>query len=46
MEIWESLPPRGAWIEMIFCKGLSLSLLASLPPRGAWIEIEAQEEPL
>ena len=34
-----SLPPRGAWIEMLH-PALCVSIpLWSLPPRGAWIEI-------
>ena len=35
----QSLPPRGAWIEMIvFSTSVRIALM-SLPPRGAWIEI-------
>ena len=34
----ESLPTRGAWIE-IFGKRTQNLLDWSLPPRGAWIEI-------
>ena len=34
-----SLPPRGAWIEIIELSKL-IAALKSLPPRGAWIEIE------
>ena len=34
----ESLPPRGAWIEIpFFWHGFDSR--RSLPPRGAWIEI-------
>ena len=33
MEIWESLPPRGAWIEiLVACKGIGTSIGRS--PRG------------
>ena len=35
----ESLPTRGAWIEISF-SGNFCSSLASLPTRGAWIEIQ------
>ena len=35
----QSLPPRGAWIEMLFSALSNLVLRRSLPPRGAWIEI-------
>ncbi len=35
-----SLPPRGAWIEIINQNTFSFPSL-SLPPRGAWIEIPA-----
>ena len=34
----ESLPPRGAWIEILVADFEAL-LARSLPPRGAWIEI-------
>ena len=34
-----SLPPRGAWIEMLFLAGCTPTKSWSLPPRGAWIEI-------
>ena len=34
----ESLPVRGAWIEMRF-RTLYRYLMLSLPVRGAWIEI-------
>ena len=34
-----SLPPRGAWIEIKFVNGMSITVEGSLPPRGAWIEI-------
>ena len=34
----ESLPTRGAWIE-IGSDGRSSQQMASLPTRGAWIEI-------
>ena len=33
-----SLPVRGAWIEMRYCKPVDQEFL-SLPVRGAWIEI-------
>ena len=33
-----SLPPRGAWIEIIV-KCTWSAFISSLPPRGAWIEI-------
>ena len=33
-----SLPPRGAWIE-IMNNMLEVIIEESLPPRGAWIEI-------
>ena len=36
----ESLPTRGAWIEIINSVLLMMFLLKSLPTRGAWIEIE------
>ena len=35
---YRSLPPRGAWIEMMRDCGSGGSRW-SLPPRGAWIEI-------
>ena len=35
----ESLPPRGAWIEIAILSIPSIFFLSSLPPRGAWIEI-------
>jgi len=35
----ESLPPRGAWIEMRPSLVPSLGHTSSLPPRGVWIEI-------
>ena len=38
----ESLPPRGAWIE-IAVDSLYLPCSSSLPPRGAWIEITAAQ---
>ena len=34
----ESLPVRGAWIEIGFMAG-KIAQNASLPVRGAWIEI-------
>ena len=34
----QSLPPRGAWIEITSMHPLDYPTL-SLPPRGAWIEI-------
>ena len=33
-----SLPPRGAWIEILESRK-DKSAWESLPPRGAWIEI-------
>ena len=35
----KSLPARGAWIEICFCRRPFLCLAKSLPARGAWIEI-------
>ncbi len=35
----ESLPVRGAWIEIGKVKGHTVYLGKSLPVRGAWIEI-------
>ena len=35
----ESLPARGAWIEMDFVPLYDEDNGASLPARGAWIEI-------
>ena len=35
----ESLPPRGAWIEITLRFIHYLRFQQSLPPRGAWIEI-------
>ena len=37
----ESLPSRGAWIE-IFSAKVKISAHRSLPSRGAWIEISNQ----
>ena len=37
-----SLPSRGAWIEIQWTSGETISLM-SLPSRGAWIEIERNE---
>ena len=34
----ESLPPRGAWIEILIALKIS-EMAMSLPPRGAWIEM-------
>ena len=34
----QSLPLRGAWIEMALVDGLP-KIIASLPLRGAWIEM-------
>ena len=34
----ESLPSRGAWIEIPLCSNMGNSN-SSLPSRGAWIEI-------
>ena len=41
-----SLPPRGAWIEILpaTCKRQREGM--SLPPRGAWIEIFCHSAPL
>ena len=36
----ESLPSRGAWIEIYLIPSASPSGALSLPSRGAWIEIE------
>ena len=38
-ETVESLPVRGAWIEMLAVQKMLLKLAKSLPVRGAWIEI-------
>ena len=38
---WESLPARGAWIEIIFVSTYT-ALPKSLPARGAWIEMQAR----
>ena len=35
----ESLPPRGAWIEIGDTVMAATGKGQSLPPRGAWIEI-------
>ena len=35
----ESLPPRGAWIEIPTQTAREYIAAMSLPPRGAWIEI-------
>ena len=37
----QSLPVRGAWIEMVLFPRRSGWMLASLPVRGAWIEISS-----
>ena len=34
-----SLPPRGAWIEIMVDSLANIANGGSLPPRGAWIEI-------
>ena len=34
-----SLPPRGAWIEILTLGYITDLTLSSLPPRGAWIEM-------
>ena len=34
-----SLPPRGAWIEILSSLSAREGQYWSLPPRGAWIEI-------
>ena len=34
----ESLPVRGAWIEITYAVGITYKYV-SLPVRGAWIEI-------
>ena len=36
---YESLPSRGAWIEMLLAPASSAWAVTSLPSRGAWIEI-------
>ncbi len=36
----QSLPARGAWIEISFRPSCITSRYPSLPARGAWIEIE------
>ena len=36
--VTKSLPPRGAWIEILTPISVSRGR-KSLPPRGAWIEI-------
>ena len=36
--VFASLPPRGAWIEILVLPGLTFTT-PSLPPRGAWIEM-------
>ena len=35
----ESLPIRGAWIEIVSCTAAGVVVSGSLPIRGAWIEI-------
>ena len=35
----ESLPARGAWIEIVEIPPSSCVIVESLPARGAWIEI-------
>ena len=35
----QSLPTRGAWIEIAMGWGLADQTYESLPTRGAWIEI-------
>ena len=35
----ESLPARGAWIEISLRHGAATMAYTSLPARGAWIEI-------
>ena len=40
-EKFESLPTRGAWIEMITGRRQSRRSFTSLPTRGAWIEISS-----
>ena len=37
--IFESLPTRGAWIEISALPFRALGLIWSLPTRGAWIEM-------
>ena len=34
----QSLPARGAWVEIAISAG-GKTLLTSLPARGAWVEI-------
>ena len=38
----QSLPPRGAWIEILVFPYESVRGNESLPPRGAWIEIKVR----
>ena len=40
----QSLPVRGAWIEMAFLRFVSTAF-ASLPVRGAWIEMSVSGMP-
>ena len=39
---WQSLPTRGAWIEILMKARISFICPWSLPTRGAWIEIWKQ----
>ena len=39
MDASESLPTRGAWIEILLPVIASQTSIPSLPTRGAWIEI-------
>ena len=38
----ESLPTRGAWIEIIASFRINHAAVQSLPTRGAWIEMLAR----
>ena len=39
----ESLPIRGAWIEICYVVRGHIGIAKSLPIRGAWIEIYSQQ---
>ena len=41
----ESLPVRGAWVEIICSGGVSVCRWTSLPVRGAWVEIKSMSQP-
>ena len=38
-----SLPPRGAWIEILNLQSMNGIRCLSLPPRGAWIEMSSTD---